>query len=132
MLFCDYANQTAGNKTNLAGIFDRVYVHPEAKVTPPFMIFIRTAETLKSPVRVTLLDPSSEVVSTLNYDATGHEATPDMPFYIQFLAQMQFPVTTAGVYWFDVSYGDESLGGTPLMVEFRETEDKESGTDSYP
>ncbi len=36
-----------------------------------------------------------------------------------------------GVYWFDVSFKGQSVGGAALVIEFRETEDKAGGTDTY-
>lgn len=42
-----------------------------------------------------------------------------------------FHVSTEGVYWFAVLFKGQSLGGAALAIEFRETEDKEGGTDTY-
>jgi hypothetical protein len=133
ILFCDFANQTIDGKVNLIGVFDRLYVHPSRKITAPFFLFVRTAGTLTGPIQVRCIGPDRGLVFTIDYAATGEfELKNDLPAYVQFVGPVRFAVNEQGIYWFDVSFEGGLLGGVPLMIEFRETEDKESGTDTYP
>jgi uncharacterized protein DUF6941 len=134
ILFCDHANQTDDGKTNLVGIFDRIFVHPEKKVTTAFFLFVRTSQTHKGPIKVRCVTPDSEILFTISYDATESNVqfSEAMPAFVQYLGQLRFVAKAEGIYWLDVSFNDELLGGVPLMIEYRKTEAKESGTDTYP
>lgn len=133
LLFCNHTNTTKDDKANLIGVFDRVFVHPEVKKTPQFVIFIRTAETTQEPMLLSVFNPDGTPAVAFEFasDVTEHKFTPDRPAQVQFIAGMRFDVGADGIYWFDVSYKGESIGGAGLVVEFRETEDKEGGTDTY-
>ena len=132
ILFCDFANQTSDGKTNLLGIFDSIYVHPVIRDTPTFVLFIRTAETYSAALDITLIAPNNDIVLTVK--SSGIESKrvkTDLPVNIQTIVRFQFKAIIEGVYWFDVTYMGESLGGSGLPVMFRETEDRASGTDTY-
>lgn len=132
ILFCDFASMTDDGKVNLLGVFDGLHVHPEKKITPVFVIFVRTAETYEADVQVTLIAPNGQVAATISF--TGLENfkyEPEKPNNIQSIGQMRFAVPIEGVYWFDVSYQGKSLGGVGLPIYYRETENKEGGTNTY-
>jgi len=137
LLFCDYINQTVEGKVNLAGVFDRIYVHPEKKRTPRFALFVRFAEALDSPVTLTVFGPEGDPVFGFQFDPnrSQFEALPerrsDYPKQIQAVLGMQFKAETEGVYWFDISFRSQSLGGAGLPVEFIKEGENVSGTDTF-
>lgn len=131
LLFCDFASFTKDDKVNLLGIFDRVFVHPERKQTPRFALFLRTAEATQEPIQVTVFDPHDNVILAFNFGGEEQKFALDLPAHVQLLVDIQFMASMEGVYWFDVSYEGESLGGAGLVVQFRATENKEGGTDTY-
>ena len=137
LLFCDHINQTVDGKANLIGVFDRIFVHPEKKRTPRFALFVRFAETLNGPVVLTVFGPKGEPVFGFQFDANAaqFEALPERraeyPRQVQALLGMQFEAGTEGVYWFDISYMSQSLGGAGLPVEFIKEGEKASGTDTF-
>lgn len=131
IVFCDFASFTKEDKTNLLGIFDRVFVHPEVKQTPRFVLFVRTAETIEDQIQVTAIDPQGNVNLGFSYGGEKHEFTPNLPAQMQLVIDVQFIASIEGLYWFDVSYKGKSLGGAGLVVEYRQMEEKEGGTDTY-
>lgn len=133
ILFCDSYKLSDDDKADLIGIFDRVYVHPERKQTPPFTIFVRTAETTDGRLQVLCHAPSGEIPTRIIFSGAARaEFTPNLPANYQCIVYMNpFLVDAEGVYWFDVSFKGQSLGGAALVIEFRETEDKTGGTDTY-
>lgn len=133
ILFCDSFEIAEDGKLNLAGIFDRIYVHPKVKQTPPFTLSIRTAETTDGTMLTICYAPNGEIPITVNSQAASKtEFTPNLPANLQSISGINpFHVSMEGVYWFDVSFRGQSLGGAALVVEFRETEDESGGTDIY-
>ncbi|HKG60657.1 MAG TPA: hypothetical protein VKB05_12935 [Pyrinomonadaceae bacterium] len=137
LLFCDYINQTKEEKTNLVGVFDRIYVHPDKKKTPRFALFIRFAEALDGPVTLTVFGPSGQPVFGAEFDANAaqfeavRERQPEYPRQVQAIVGLQFEAKTEGLYWFDVSYMSQSLGGAGLPVEFIKEGEKTGGTDTF-
>ncbi len=131
LLFFDYANSTGDGKLNLAGIFDRIFVDREAKQTAPVGVFIRTTETVDSPVRVTIISPENEVAGGFHYKIPRKDMV--LPggqkhIMMQMVASVQFNTPVEGTYWVDVSFNEKSLGGSPLKVEFAETKESKNGT----
>lgn len=120
ILFCDYVNQTKEGKVNLLGTFDRVFVDKGAS-TPKFVIFLRMAETLDAELKLTIISPKGKAVAALVFGGDAERKNPDYQ-QMQLMAPMQFPVTEHGLYWFDLSYKDQSLGGVGLSVEPRPPE----------
>ncbi len=137
LLFCDYMNQATDGKTNIIGVFDRIFVPLDKKGTPRFGVFIRFAEALAGPVTLTVFGPKKEPILGLQFDANPaqFEAIPERrseyPKQIQALLGMQFEVETEGVYWFDVSYLSQSLGGAGLPIEFIKEGEKVGATDTF-
>ena len=122
LLFCDYLDRTKEGKSNLAGAFDIIYVDPERKRTPPFFLFVRTAETGSGPLQVTFFDPNGAVAAAATFKAAHHTPTPGQPGHMQVLARLQLDTPVEGVYWVDVSHNGQTLGGAALTVEFRKQE----------
>jgi hypothetical protein len=118
LLFCDYVNSTNDGKVNLLGAFDRIMVHPEKRLSPPFIVFARAAEAIKSPLWLTILDPDNQPQAEVRFDPPQMPADrdPGLPNQIQFMLQMGMKFAKNGTYWFDVSYEGESLGGAGLVV----------------
>jgi len=120
MLFCDYVNQTVEGKVNLLGTFDRIFVDKGAS-TPKFIIFLRTAETLDGELRLTIISPKEKAVAALVFGGDAERKNPDYQ-QMQLITPMQFQVMEHGLYWFDLSYKDQSLGGVGLSLEPRPPE----------
>jgi hypothetical protein len=133
LLFCDYLNWTREDKTNLIGIFDRIYVHPERRATPTFVLFTRSAETTEEGLSVRVFAPDGSPAIALDFAGAGAEVTftPNLPAHINSTLKIQFQASQEGVYWFHVFYKSEPLGGAGLVVEYRETEERKGGTDTY-
>jgi hypothetical protein len=129
LLFCDFASITKDDKVNLLGIFDRIYIDPEQKTTPNFVIFIRVGE-LAEGFATTVFGPDDLPVLQL-FSVPQEPFTPNLPRQVQTLITLRLKVEKEGVYWFDISYRGASLGGAGLVIEYRKTEDKQSGTDTY-
>jgi hypothetical protein len=133
LLFCDFVNETDDKKANVLGVFDRVYVHPDNNITPRFWLFLRTAETHKGRVNTTIIAPDNKTIEQLaSYYTDEPVIASEIPVNLQGVIPIQFMARIEGVYWFDISYEGESLGGAGLVVEFRETETRQGGTDTYP
>ncbi len=122
VLFAEYANQTADKKTNLSGIFERLRVFRSTKQSGSFFIFVRTAETNRGPLQIALIDPSGKVIIGFGFDLSDQTAEGKYPAMIQFLDRVAFTVTTEGTYWLDVAYNGQSLGGAPLIIEWKPEE----------
>jgi len=133
ILFCDSCKVTDDGKTDVIGIFDRIYVHPEVRVTPPFMLFTRTAETADGIMQIVCYAPDGKIPTVVDFERVPKsEYTPNLPANYQGITTMNpFYVYSEGVYWFGVFFKGQALGGAGLVVEFRETEDKQGGTDTY-
>lgn len=130
LLFCDFASFTKDDKVNLLGIFDRIFVDSDEKRTPRFAVFTRVAEV--TGFTTTIFDPdgmpSVQAETKIQADV---KFTEGYPRQMQTLTAMQFEIRKPGVYWFDISFEGESLGGAGLAIEYRQTEEKQSGTDTY-
>jgi hypothetical protein len=123
LLFFDYANQTSEGKVNLLGIFDRIFVDPNEKKTVPFGLFVRTNETLDSPVKIVIISPENKIVGNLEYELPRKSAPvteKQKQVMMQVMLQVQFAAPLEGGYWFDVSFEGQSLGGAPLTVAYRD------------
>jgi hypothetical protein len=133
LVFCDYLSWTKDDKANLLGIFDRIYVHPDRKVTPTFALFIRSAETTEEGISIRVFAPDGGEIIALDWKGVDSSIpfTPNLPAHVQSSTQIQFVAHQEGVYWFAAFYKGEPLGGAGLVVEYRQTEDKQSGTDTY-
>ena len=133
LLFCDFFNLTNDKKGNLLGVFDRVYVPRTNSVTPRFTLFLRTAETHQGAVRTTIIAPNNKAVNQfVSIPDDADTIIEGIPVNLQSMISIQFQAEVEGVYWFDVSYEGESLGGAGLVVEFRDAEVQKRGTDTYP
>ena len=125
LLFFDFANQTSDGKVNLSGIFDRLLVSPETKKTVPIGIFVRTARTYDSPVTVSIISPGKKPVGGFAFTMTRQEREAQGgkgDGMMQILARVQFDAPSEGEYWFAVGFDGQTIGGCPLLVEFREKE----------
>ncbi len=132
LLFCDFTNTTNDNKTNLLGIFDRVFVHPEKKQSPRFIVYGRVAEALQSPLVLRVFDPDNTPQAELSFEppAMPTDRDPNLPNQIQFMLSLAMKFEKQGTYWFDISYQDSSLGGAGLVVGHT-AGGKDSGTDTF-
>ncbi|HEV2880577.1 MAG TPA: hypothetical protein VGX24_04660 [Pyrinomonadaceae bacterium] len=132
LLFCDFWNQAEDGKINLIGIFDRIYVHSKGRLTPYFVLFIRSVDTIEESLKVRVFAPDDSPVVGIDFDDFDASVfTPNLPANVQSILKIRFPVESQGVYWFNVFYKGESLGGAGLVVEYRETEGRKGGTDTY-
>lgn len=120
ILFCDYVNQTKEGKVNLLGSFDRIFVDKGA-ATPKFIIFLRTAETLDGELKLTIISPKKKAVAAMVFGGDAERKSLDYQ-QMQLIAPMRFQVMEHGLYWLDLSYKDQSLGGVGLLVEPRPAE----------
>lgn len=131
LLFCDYATRTLDGKYILGGIFERfVFTPEEAKVTPYFYLFIRLGRTTDGQIQIALYDPTGTIISAFAFEITASQFQGAYPSQINFLDRVRFHTPVEGVYWFDISYRRESLGGAPMIVEFLKTEAKEDEHES--
>lgn len=117
ILFCMYYSTDAENRNNILGTFDRVFADPGTKQTGQFILVVRTYETREKGVVITILDPANQVVAAAVFDKP-QALPPDKPMHLQYSGAINFTATSEGVYWFDVSYKGESIGGESLTVEF--------------
>jgi hypothetical protein len=132
LLFCDFASFTKDEKVNLLGVFDRVFVDPEERQSPTFIMYVRVAEALEGLTH-TIFGPTNQPVlqAVIGPPAQVKERVCNRPQQVQALIALQFKAEIEGVFWFDISYRGKSLGGAGLVVEYRKTEDKQGGTDTY-
>jgi hypothetical protein len=138
VLFADYLNHTKEDKVNLMGVYDRIYVNRELKKTPPINLFVRLSEALETPISVTVFSPANKPMSSVQFAASRRQfeesgnRPPEYPKQWQTAMTLQFPVETEGVYWFDISYKGQTLGGVGLPIEFLPEGIKEDGgTDTF-
>ncbi len=123
LLFFDYANQTGDGKVNLLGVFDRIFVDTDEKKTLPFGVFVRTHETLDSPVKVSVISPENKAVGNFQYELARKDVVlPEGQKFVmmQVMLQVHFDAPLEGSYWVDVSFQGQSLGGAPLTVAYRD------------
>ena len=136
VVFCDFANRTNDGKVNLLGIFDRIYVHPDNKISPPFILYARTAETFEDNLWVRVFDPDDKPVAEIRFDPPTEvpfqeDRDKDWPNQMQFFLPVRMSLPKEGVYYFDIAYRDFSIGGAGVVVKFRRIPEDESGTDTY-
>lgn len=123
ILFCDYATRTIDGKYILGGIFERfVFTHKEEKVTHYFYLFLRFGQTTNGQIQVALYDPNGEIISAVAFEVSPAQFAGNYPPQINFLDKVRFSTPVEGVYWFDISYQGESLGGAPMIIDFLEPE----------
>jgi hypothetical protein len=130
LLFCDFSNITNDGKPNLFGVFDRIFIDPKNPTTPPFVVFVRVAEVVEG-FDITIFDPNNEPAMGIKSVAREAKYTEGFPRQLQTALRLQFDTKKQGVFWVDVAYKGVSLGGAGLTIEFRETEAKDGGTDTY-
>ena len=136
ILFCDFASRTDDKKVNLLGIFDRIYVHPDLRKSPPFVVYARTAETFEDQLWLRVFDPDDEPAIEIRFDPPKEvivdESLPaNAPKQIQIVIPVQLVFRKTGTYWFDLSYRNFSLGGAGLVVDFRKTGEEQNATDTF-
>jgi hypothetical protein len=130
LLFCDFTNTTNDDKPNLLGVFDRIFVDPEKRMTPPFVVFVRVAE-VSEPFKITMIGPDSVPALQVTSQPIDTAHTEGLPRQVQSFLVLQFEAKMQGVFWFDISYKDKTLGGAGLTIQYRKMEGKQSGTDTY-
>lgn len=132
LVFCDFASKTDDLKMNLLGVFDRINVHPDHLTSPQFFVYGRTAESSDRPLFLRIFDPDNEPQAEVRFD--NHTQIeflePGAPKQIQFLIPLVLKLRKQGTYWFDVAYGDVSIGGAGLAVK-QIAIGGDGGTDTY-
>ena len=128
LLFFNFINETKEGKVNLLGVFDRIYVDPETKVSLPFGVFVRVANAFGAPVRCDAFTPDNSFVGGLMLLAEEGFKLPDgrKPIQIQIAGHMKLTTPVEGTYWFVVSYKEKVLGACPLLVEYKDLKELES------
>jgi hypothetical protein len=128
--FCDFISQDSIGKVNLMGCFDSIYRDKETKQTGIFYLYVRTAETRKGKVDVTFLDPKNVPIAQVTYEVNTESIPLGKPAHAQIFTRSGFVADELGVYWVDVAYNGESLGGRDLTVSEREAKEgnNEHGT----
>lgn len=130
LLFFDYANETGDRKLNLSGVFDRLFVDKETKKTIPFGVFVRVAQAYDSPVFVTIVSPENKPAGGFAFSVARKDVesqTGNKFAMFQIMARVRFEAPVEGTYWFDVAFDGKSLGGCPLVVEFRDLKETKDG-----
>src|SRR5450432_3853051 len=126
LLFCDFTNMTKDDKPNLLGVFDRIYVDAEKRMTPPFAVFARVAEVIDG-FDITVFGPDDlPAIQVKSVPGAGFNEE-GLPRQIQTALMFRFEVHKEGTFWFDISYKGVSLGGAGLPIQYRKTEDKDGG-----
>jgi hypothetical protein len=126
ILFCEYAARTEKDTYLLAGCFERfVFRKDEPKVTSNFFIYVRASQTREGDFQVAIIDPNDKILLAYTYHLDSAGLIPDLPASIHFLQRLKFPVAVEGIYWVDVSFNGESLGGAPLLIDFQKEEASE-------
>lgn len=133
LLFCEGANLTTDGKANIWSVFDRIIVDPARKISGAFTVFIRTAQTTpEQDVEVVIVAPNNEPVASLSYAGVEEVEAEGRPVYVHFIGRIGIKTPVEGVYWFNVSYKGETLGGGALAVQFQKPEvtEDEHGSNS--
>lgn len=135
LVFCDFASKTDDLKINLLGVFDRINVHPDHLTSPTIFVYGRTAETLAQPLFLRIFDPDNEPQAEVRFDNHTQleflgKQEPGTPKQIQFVIPLVLKLRKQGTYWFDVAYGNVSIGGAGLVVKHI-TIGGDGGTDTY-
>ena len=128
ILFADFGSIGRDGKATLAGIFERLYVDPKRRTTGKFFIYVKVAEAVEAPVEITITDPDGHLVATGTGGASEVQDVANKPLprgltlLVPFVLELSAEAK-AGLYWFEVLYKGRSLGGTALVIEFREEKD---------
>lgn len=118
LLFCDYVAITTEKKAVLAGIFDKLTIQEDDR-TVAFSLYIRTAET-REPMQLSIFGPDN-ILGMVGM-IRPQESLPDdedKTLHIQMTVAISFEVPMEGIYWFDISYKGQSLGGNCFRVIMR-------------
>jgi hypothetical protein len=127
LTFCDLVSFDTRGKVNLMGCFDRIFVDKETSQTGLFYLYVRTAGARKGHVDVTFLSPKNKPIAQIGYDIDVKEADVplDRPAHVQFHGRVGFGAKEKGVYWVDVTFNGESLGGRDLTIADKEDDKDE-------
>ena len=118
LLFCHFFSVDVDGRSNVNGCFDRIFVDPATKQTGLFTIVVRTYETRESGITVTILNPKNKAIAAIVFDPP-EELPTDKPMHVQGYGPINFAAKSQGVYWVDVSYKGQTLGGECLTIEYR-------------
>lgn len=118
LLFCHYASLDKKEKGVFVGCFDRLFVNPETKQSGTFAIVARLGEARKGRIVISILNPANVLIGNIFADVDVDRPL-DEPTHVQVVETISFEAKEPGVYWIDVSYNGESLGGTSLTVVHR-------------
>jgi hypothetical protein len=122
LLFCNFFNVTGNRKPNLLGIFDRMAVDHEKKKTPNFFMFIKLAGVL-GPSEIHVYSPRGERIMAALLEGRIPPTSSDEIVYAQAMINIELEVKEEGIYWFDVLYQGNSLGGNGLGITFKQREE---------
>jgi hypothetical protein len=122
ILFFDFFNETSEGKINLLGIFDRIYVPPTKKRSPPVGLFIRFNYVLNGLVQIVFFSPNNKPTGGFAFSTDDIKDRKEGQNQLQIFVKTEFDTPEEGDYWIDVSYRGLSLGGCKLTVEFRDIE----------
>jgi hypothetical protein len=118
LLFCDYVAITTEQKAVLGGVFDKFYIQPENRMVALFL-YVRTSET-RGPVQLNVFGPDNKLgmTGTLNHSGELPEEG-DKLLHVQIAMDMRFEAKMEGLYWFEILYNGQSLGGNCFRVIMR-------------
>ena len=124
LLFCDLVNVTKEGKHNLIGVFDTVTIAADETLTPVFTLFIRVAHAVDEPLQLRVFGPDDElaVQGSITLPDMASRSDPRGP--VQLVAHLQFEPKLSGAYWFEVVYGEQSLGGADLLITLPPAEEQ--------
>ena len=126
LIFCDWANVTTDQKFNLIGTFDRITVSASDKRPPLFALYIRLANTLEDDVHLQVYNPDGTSALEGRFKPQDISSSVHNPIFLQIAARLQFEAEQDGLYWFEVLYQGQSLGGTALTVQIASSEEQEA------
>lgn len=122
LLLCDYANKTDSHKFNLIGSFDRIQFGPDSK-SHNFFLYIRTANTIDGPVRISFQAPSGRETAWMEFTAKMEGAPAGTPIQPELAFPVKFAAEEAGDHWLGVTYNGQCLGGMRLTVSMKKEND---------
>jgi hypothetical protein len=126
ILFCEYAVRTDKDTYVFANCFERfLFSKDEPKVTSNFFLYVKANQTREGDFQVAIIDPNDSILLAFSYELDSTGLIANLPASVHFLQRVKFAVTVEGVYWVDVSFKGESLGGAPLLVDFQKEEASE-------
>lgn len=123
LLFCDLVNITKEGKHNLIGVFDTITIPAGETLTPVFTLFIRVAHAVGEPLQLRVFGPDNDLVVQGRITLPDQASSSDPPGPVQLAAQLQFEPKLSGAYWFEVVYGEQSLGGAALLITLPRAEE---------